>query len=449
MPVVKPFGGSLQEAPKGSVALHRRPDISEARNRGVCRFGAPTREAVVDKAICIDQVNHARTDRPWWRRQAEEIASIAAQTEGSMAKWLDDRNGWAGVPWDGKSDLRVGDGVVNGSDLQQFVAHLKPAIENLNLSRVAPPTPSDVRVTVAGLDERLSLVVDVDFHDFLLPLVVQTDASVGSLASPFSAVKGTLQQIEAAERVRGTVSRREAKLRRAMEETSAQIVGGCMPLWLRMDPIPVTEAPPLLLSRHYMMVTTLIDDSLSSSTSPADPIWTTADIRDHRRVHGRSQRRRTAALSVLERSGSRGAMTEISSALLRAADLEPLATLGAARAARIMDRRGDLRFRRWGCLNILTWIEGVLRTSIEFEGGHYAEGQLTLHGTYPASLAAASTGRPLASIMDHPAFRTSAVRVANASADDDALHLFHLDRIISLDGIAASVAQKRGRRPPR
>lgn len=434
----------LRLAAGGEIAPSPAEGILEApTERGVCNFGALTRETAMDKGSHTDPMNHTRTEHAWWRRQAGEIASIATQTEGSRAKWLHDRNGSAGVPWDGRSELPVGDGVLKGSDLQQFVAHLKPAIESLSPSRVAAPTSRDVRVAVVGLEQLMTLVIDVDFHDFLLPLAIRTNRSVGGPRALISNVKEILGHIEAAERVRGIVSRREATLRRAVEDISARIDGGCIPLWLRMDPISVTEAPPHLSSRHYRMVTTLIDDSLSSSASPPEPIWTVADIRDHQRLHGRSQKRRMAALSALQQSGSVGTMTEISSALLRAANLEPLAALETARAARVEDRHGDLRFRRWSCLNILTWIEGVLRTSIEFKGGWYSDGQLTLHGNYPASLAAAATGRPLASIMDHPAFRTSGVKIANATTDDDALNLFHADRLILSDGSMASVARKR------
>jgi len=39
--------------------------------------------------------------------------------------------------------------------------------------------------------------------------------------------------------------------------------------------------------------------------------------------------------------------------------------------------------------------------------------------------------------------KNRAVKIANATTDDDALHLFHTDRIVSSDGFMASVARKR------
>lgn len=131
-------------------------------------------------------------------------------------------------------------------------------------------------------------------------------------------------------------------------------------------------------------------------------------------------------------------MTDISLSLLRAARLEPLATLQAAHAARIQNERGDLRFQRWGCLNILSWIDGVLRTCIQFKQGHYEDGELMLHGDYPASLALASMGRPLQAIIDHPAFSGIDLEVTSANVTKEAFYLSHRNRVIQVEETAAA-----------
>ena len=369
----------------------------------------------------------------WWRHQTVEIASLAIRSERFTVRWRRNLAAWSGLPWDGISTLPTGDDVVTGEDVQKLLAQLKLATERLALPRVTAPTPADVRVTSAGLAERETLTVDFDLIDFILPIAVETSAIAGGPAAFASAVEGVIKQLEAAVRSRKAIARREVALRRAVEQTSARIGNGCTPLWLRMDPVPGAEQPSRLLSRHYKVVTTLLDDSLSTSQSPAEPVWTVADVRDHARLHRQTQRQRAAALLAHLSAGSIGDFTEVSLALIRAAELEPFATLQAAHAARVDDQCGDLRFRMWGCLNILSWIDGVLRTSIEFEHGRYDDGQLILTGDYPASLALASKGRPLAAILDHPAFRTIAVTVASVEYFDDALGLYHENRVIQME----------------
>lgn len=365
------------------------------------------------------------TDQLWWRRRTSDILSLATSIRASPIRWQRNMIDWSGIPWDGRSALRVGDVAVPANDVRQLVANLELQTERLRQERVTAPAAKDVRVAITGPNERECLTIDVDLADFILPIAVEVCAFANGPASLTRTVSEVMQHVEAAVRNRRTVARREVALRGALEKTAARIGAGCVPLWLRMAPIPSAEPADRLPLRHYTVVTTLLDDSLSYSPSPSEPVWTNADIRDHQRLHGRTQRRRTTLLGDLQASGSIGSITDVSLALINAADLEPSATLLAARAARIGDPRGELQFRRWGCLNTLSWIEGVLRTSIECDQGRYDDGQLTLHGAYPASLAIGCKGRPLAAIMDHPALRTSGAVIASANVTEDAFILRH------------------------
>jgi hypothetical protein len=395
------------------------------------------------EATAIGPIANLSTDRPWWRLQADDMASLSMRSGRSPIRWRRDLIDWAGVPWDGRSALRIGDEAVAGDDVQHLLALMKRRLKQLCLPQVAVPSASSIRVAVAGFAERESLTVDIDLGDFILPIAVTAEAFVAEAASLVPAVEGMIKHVEAVVGDRGIVARREIALRTALEKTSARIGDGCDPLWLRMVPVSCYHQPGQTPSRHYRMVTMLLDDSLSWSPSPPEPIWTTGDIRDLLRIHGGTQRRRGALTTALRNSGSGGTMTEVSLALIRAADLEPLETLQAARAARIDDPHGALRFRRWGCLNILSWIKGVLRTSIELPQGRYDDGELTLYGDYPESLALACKRRPMTAVMDHPAFRAGGVEIVSASSTDDGLNLSHSNRVIPLEKISSSQPPKR------
>jgi hypothetical protein len=395
------------------------------------------------EATAIGPIANLRTDRPWWRLQADDMASLSMRSGRSPIRWRRDLINWAGVPWDGRSALSIGGEAVAGDDVQHLLALLKRPLKQLCLPQVAVPSAGSVRVAVAGFAERESLAIDIDMGDFILPIAVAAEAFVAGAASLVPAVEGIIKHVEAAVGERGIVARREIALRTALEKTSARIGDGCEPLWLRMDPVSSNHQPGQTHSRHYTMVAMLLDDSLSWSPSPPEPIWTIGDVRDLLRLHGGTQRRRGALTNELRNSGSGGTMTQVSLALIRAADLEPSETLQAARAARIEDPHGALRFRRWGCLNILSWIEGVLRTSIELPQGRYDDGELTLYGDYPESWALACKRRPLTAVMDHPAFRAGGVEIVRASRTDDGLNLSHTNRVIPSEKISSSQPSHR------
>jgi hypothetical protein len=395
-------------------------------------------EPVMGLGTAIGGTALGMDDHDWWRRQAGDIETIASRVGGSSRRWTGNLVEWSGVSWDGTSALRVGTEEICGPALVQLLSRLRHDIQRLEVPFVTAPRLRDVRVCLAGSYERESLILDVDFHNFILPIAVDGHAFGGSAASLDLILEGVMRQIDAAARVRRGIARREAALRAALMTTSTRIRGECAPLWLRMDPVPADRRPDPPLHRYYKMVTTLLDDSLSPSPSPPEAIWTVADIRDHWRLHGHVQQRRTAARTSLRVSGSIGAMTETSLALVRAAGLEPFATTEAARVARIKDADGGLGFRGWGCQNILNWVEGVLRTSIRFEQGRYDDGGLTLYGDYPASLALGSEGRQLTTIMDHPAFRTADCRILSAVVTEGEFQLRHHDRVIPLERVAGA-----------
>lgn len=362
-------------------------------------------------------------DRDWWRLRAGDVESLALRSGGSPVRWSRNRIEWAGVSWDGASPLRVGEHAVAGGAINRLLSQLKPKIEKLNIPSVQAPTAGDVRTCAAGLAEEERLTIDVDFEDFIFPIAVGATAFVEAPALLDSVTEGVMRHIEAAAWNREPIARREAALRRALEETSKRIGLGCTPVWLRLDPVAFDERPNPPFSRHYKLVMTVLDDSLSPSLSLPDAVWTVADIRAHRRLHVHAQRRRAAALSAFRKSGSGGTMTETSLALVDALGLDPFETLHSAHVARIRDPRGALHIEKWGCTNSLSWIEGVLRTSIQFPQGQYDDGELTLNGDHPDSLALACEGRPLTAIIEHPAFETNTLRILSAEISDVYLQL--------------------------
>lgn len=205
-------------------------------------------------------------DRNWWRLRAADVESLVSRSGGSSVRWSRNRIEWVGVSWDGASPLRVGEHAVVGGAIKRLLSQLEPKIEKLNVPSVRAPTAGDVRACAAGLGEHERLTIDVDFEDFILPIAIAATAFDGAPASLGSITEGVLRHVEAAARNREPIARREAALRRALEETSQRIGAGCAPLWLRLDPAAFDERPDLSLSRHYKLVMTVLDDSLCPCT---------------------------------------------------------------------------------------------------------------------------------------------------------------------------------------
>lgn len=86
----------------------------------------------------------------------------------------------------------------------------------------------------------------------------------------------------------------------------------------------------------------------------------------------------------------------------------------------------------------LTLVEGVDDAAIDFRGGDYASGKLTLVGDWPKTLAMAAKGRALTAFVDHPAFAAVGVPIRMARVLSGRLRLYHHIQLRPIEEVAAS-----------
>jgi hypothetical protein len=111
---------------------------------------------------------------------------------------------------------------------------------------------------------------------------------------------------------------------------------------------------------------------------------------------------------VIARTTAAGPITEVALALAVERGFEPREVLTYLRTSRMAGRWGGMAVGEEKGREALTLAEGTVQARIEFPGGQYSSGALTLRGTYPESLAMGALGRRIAAYVDHPALRASA-----------------------------------------
>lgn len=373
-------------------------------------------------------------DRPWWRLRAGDVDPWVKTLHPSATQELASRTEWIGEPWDGISDVALGDVNVAATKAKLLLSELRRAIRSLRLDDVRLPEARDVRVCIGSDAGRHTLVFDVDMEEFVLPLGLngwalhrEKGLSCRILAEKMAAHVGM------ADRKRPQLAARERRLRRAVEETAAGVGEGVAPLWLRMNWIPFHEDPKHVAGYEYVMLLVTLNDCLRWSPVGTERIWSVKDVRDHRSWYGKEQRRRAAALAGLAAAGSEGSISEVALALIEEHGLDPVATFRQAVEARLADRRGAIKLQRNDRSEQLHYVDGSLQATIGFKGGHYTPGSLTLWGDWPEQIAIGAKDRPLAAYVDHPAFVSTGIRVSKGSARQGALDLNHRIRLVAVE----------------
>ena len=150
-------------------------------------------------------------------------------------------------------------------------------------------------------------------------------------------------------------------------------------------------------------------------------------------------------------TGSRGWIALEALAVIEERGLDPAETFREAFESSLTGGHG-VSLDRDGRTEYLSCTDGVLGLSFSFDGGHYVAGCVSIwRSSFPASVLAAAVGKPLAAIMDHPAFRVSDAVVgrivrdkAKREGDNAVLRFHHAVRLVTVE-----VAERRLASSPR
>ncbi|KQT33674.1 hypothetical protein ASG29_06590 [Sphingomonas sp. Leaf412] len=369
--------------------------------------------------------------RDYWELRAGDVQDWVSTLPRSATQERISRIEWVGNAWDGRSDIRVGSEdertvMLSAPEITQLLGELHRGILALRIAGVAPPMPDSVRTCCLSTADQIALVIDFDFGDFILPLCVDHRRYWVTEKPTVDEIAGGMLDILAhADRVRGRIAKREAGLRRALEETAAKIGRGTAPLWLRMEPLPHYGRPKDIAELRYVMLMVALNRGLVWAPTGDERIRTVREIRSHYGYHHREHRSRATALANLQSAGSQGLISEVALAIVRERGLDPREVLRQAVAAGAEDFRGGVQFDRNGKRETLHYQDGVLVALLEFEGGVYSDNALSLWGSYPETLALGATGRKLSDFVDHPAFVSAELVATGAESRQGALDIFH------------------------
>jgi hypothetical protein len=401
--------------------------------------------------------------RAWWKLQAMDIAPWIRSLPASVRTNKLNRLEWIGRPWDGTSDITLGeepwDGrsdtdfsepfweptddstwmIASGADLALLVTEICRLLVELPTLGVTFPDHTNVRACLIGPPGDISdptsagLTIDFDFGDFVFPLSIR-DWQLRSDISPSLPQVAALmvRKLIHAAKHRKRILRRELLMRDAFETIVAEIGGGAAPLWLRLEPMRFDAVDDDLTRLPYVAFYIGLDRHQIWAPHGVEEVKTVAELT--KRYHGTAagHRRRVARLAEMRASGSAGWISDIALGLIREHGLHPGDVYRQERDAALHLRKRT-NFGDGGRFEILLCFDGLLQPYLHFESGEYEHGKLILRGVFPATLASAAVGRPLAAFVDHPAFISSRAVVDRAEWQEDRLILYHTPELVTVE----------------
>lgn len=366
----------------------------------------------------------------WWRHGADATLLVARNLSWRARTYRDGAD-MIGRGWDGRSDIKVGNKTVTADTVGAVVEELRWGIAARDVSLATLPDQKSVRVCDVFGGGWGTLVIDVDFGEFILPLSVDylhlakhpdiTAAEIGAEMADLVLNTHT---------VRDKVSALELQLRGAFEEQSS--LAGVVPLWFRMRPRRLGFPPATPQSEVRELVVIKLDEDLRP-TMGYRPTRSLGDIQSYLQFDRTIQVRRATNRSRLEAAGSAGLISEVALALVEARGMDSGEVFSSLRAARLKGNRNRIVHHTATTREALTLVDGVVDANIKFEGGNYAPGKLTLDGDYPRTMAIGAKGRPLAAVVDHPAFKGAGITIWYARALPGKLRLYHHVRSITIE----------------
>ncbi|WP_419809185.1 hypothetical protein [Sphingomonas sp.] len=408
-------------------------------------------------------INTMAAGRPWWKLWASDIAPWIRDLPKAVRTNKYNRIEWIGRPWDGVSDIAIGeqpwdgerdsseaeplwngvfpeaDYVVPAADAALLVGELRRQIGELPLLGIALPDHRNVRACLAGPEGSISeptpgtLTIDFDLGDMVLPLCIEYWQLRPDTATPMPAVaRLMMRKLIHAARHRKRLLRRELRMRTAFEDIIGEIGDGAAPLWLRLEPLRFDDADDLLTHLPYVALDISLDLHQVWAPSGVERVKTIAKLQKMHAWRPTAHRRAVARLAEMHTSGSIGWITDVALALIEARGLNPAEVFRQERDASLHGGRSS----HWGVVDHFGGLfcnHGILSPYFRFDGGDYNDGTLTIYGNFPHTLAAGAAGRPLAAFADHPAFVASGATVARAEELDGRLAVVHEPRLIPVE----------------
>ncbi|WP_056062050.1 hypothetical protein [Sphingomonas sp. Leaf230] len=388
-----------------------------------------------EKLNGIEIVATLADDRPYWRLEAADVHRWVGSLPPSATQGNVSRIECVGEAWDGSSDVVVGE-VPWGKDLKardidKLLDNLRSGLRALPTDRIAMPTSSSVRI--CRIASSTLLIIDFDFVDFILPLAINGSQPIGKRAPSMATVAGQmLEFLKGADATRAGVVRRESGMRRALEETAAEIGHGAAPLWLRLGHVPYYDDPRHLLDVGYVVLFATINETLLWAPTGSERIHTVQEVRDHRTYYAQKHAARATVLQGLQATNSVGLISQTALAFIADKGLDPGETLESAISSALADHRNRIHFERGKTSESLHYEDGHLLLSLSFPGGHYYRDCLTIWGDYPPSIIAQAEGKLMRNFLDHVALAGEDLLVTKVEARDGALELYHAIRSVAI-----------------
>ena len=371
-------------------------------------------------------VEGMKGDRPWWKLTALDVAGWTTGLHPASSDPITEGMRVVGRPWDGRSDLIVGGHAMHGATLTALLDGINEAIAHLGPERPRLATAADVRLCDHLSGGLSGVVIDLDFGTFVLPVCIDELHFASQHPQALAdAITATMSAVVNAMANRRRIEARETRVRTAFEMAVTRIGRAAAALWFRMEPVDVLLPAMFHLPQSYTWSVAMLDERLDWAPQGGFPVATveaaraiSADLRaDHRMRARRSE--------DLRQRGLPGLVSDVAAALIEERGLDPSAIVTEARRRRRSDPAAGIGIRGDTWTASLAWRDGRLIATIMFDRGNYHDGELTVWGRYPHTLADGAPGRPLVDIVDHAAFRRAGCVIARAVACEDALLLEH------------------------
>lgn len=423
----------------------------------------PTGAGASDPSTGEEIVATMAAGREWWELRAADVAPWIRRLPVSIRTDKYNRLGWLGRPWDGVSDLPVGEwpwdgggdaneaeplvddikawdaAVVPGHEMRRLVAELRRLIGAVPALGVALPDHRDVRATLAGDEGDVSAptsamaVVDFELGGMMLPIGIDDWQLRDDAWTPVEQVAAMMvDKLTFAATHRRKLLRRERKMREGFERDVARLGGGAAPLWLRLEPLGFSGSVSDLFRMPYVVIDVRLNIHQVWAPSGIERVGSPPLLSRIYARQGNGHRRNVERLEKMRATGSVGWISDVALALIGQAGRNPAEVFREELEAALHD--GDRA--HYGCdgyFGALFCHYGVLSPYFTFAEGSYSDGELVIDGTYPQVLSDGAPGRPLAQYADHPAFVAAGAIIDRSEWSAERLRLFHTPRLCTVE----------------
>jgi len=375
-------------------------------------------------------------DQPYWRLNAADVQRWVSSLPPSATQDNVSRVEWVGEAWDGSSAVIIGGSSwgreMKAVDIASLLRKLRSGIGMLGNELIIPPEISSIRI--CRIASNSVLIVDFDLVEFILPIAIDGSRAIGKRGPSIAAIAAQmLEFVKGADAIRPDIVDREAGMRRALEETTAEIGHAAAPLWMRLGHVPYYDDPKHLPDMGYVVLLTTINENLVWAPTGSERIHTDQEVRDHRDYYALDHAKRAAILSDRHATNSYGAISQTALAFIANKGLDAGETFDAVVASAMAQRGGGLHFEQGKTTETLYYHDGTVLISLHFPGGSYYRDCLTLRGDYPLSVTNQAEGKQLSEFVEHPAFACDDLLITKAEVREGSLELYHAARNVPIE----------------